>query len=174
MKKLLFMLVIFLTGVSAAANAGMYSGWSSYAANKAIDSWFRGETFTPPTTMCVALLTATPNKQTTGATASEVSDPGYVRAELPPAGTNWKGTGGETTQTASTGTTATTSNIPELTFGTTPSTTYTVTHFAVFDSCVTGFGNMIFYGQLAQSKKAVPDGYPPSIKAGQLSFTISN
>lgn len=125
---------------------------SNYLENKLLDHVLRAQSFTAPTTLCGALLTAAPTDASTGATITEASYTGYARGQLNPSASNWKGTGGETSG-ASAGTAGQIKNASVITFGTAATSGPTVvTHMAWLDSCTIGAGNVLWYGPLTNSK----------------------
>lgn len=151
------------------------AGMSNYMENELADHLFRGRSFTAPTVLCVALLTAAPSDASTGATVTEASYAGYARGQLNQSASNWKGTGGETTATDSTGTNGTVSNNSVITIGAAATSGPTVvTHFALLDSCTIGAGNVYFYSALTASK-TINNGDPaPTFAVDALTVQIDN
>lgn len=170
LKRILISLLISLTIVSASFGASM----SDYLENKVADYIFRGQAYTAPTVLCVALATAAPTDATTGATLAEAAYTGYARAALNPSVSNWKGTGLEVTG-VSAGTSGTVKNNAIITLGTAATTgPTTVTHFAVLDSCTIGAGNVLFWQALTTSK-TINNGDPaPSFAVDALTVQIDN
>lgn len=70
---------------------------SDYLENKIVDWLFRGQTYTPPTGLYVALYTAAPSDAGGG---TEVSGNNYARVNLAPSLTNWAGTQAAASTTA--------------------------------------------------------------------------
>lgn len=166
---LLGLALVFYSVLASAA------GMSNYLENELADHLFRNRSFTAPTTACVALLTAAPSDASTGATITEASYTGYARGALNQSASNWKGTGGETTATDSSGTNGTVSNNSVITIGSAATSGPTlVTHFAVLDSCTIGAGNVLFYAALTASK-TINNGDPaPTFAVDALTVQIDN
>lgn len=141
---------------------------SDFLENKLIDHILRGQPYTAPTTVYVALFTAPP---TDAAGGTEVSGGGYARVAIASSLANWAGTQGAGTVTSSTGTSGTTSNNAVITFPQSSASWGTIVGFGIFDA-LTG-GNMLIFGGLTASV-AVPSGVTASFAAGQLSFQIDN
>jgi len=143
---------------------------SNYLENKLLDHVFRGVTYTPPSTIYIALFTATPD-DTGGGT--EVSGNAYARVALNPSTTNWAATNGATTTTnPSSGTSGTTSNNSAITFPTaTPSNWGTVVAVGIFDASTSG--NLLFWGPLSASQ-VVNAGSTFSFAISQLGVQIDN
>src|SRR5690606_21366039 len=91
------------------------AAFSNYLENKIVDWLFRGQAYTPPSTIYVGLLTAAPD-DTDGGT--EVTGGSYARVAVTSSLTNWAGTQGAGTTAASSGTSGTTSNNSAITFPT--------------------------------------------------------
>ena len=151
------------------------AGISNYVENKLVDHILRGMAWTAPTTVYLALLTPEPSDASTGATISEASYTGYARGSLACSYSNWKGTGGETTNTASAGTGGASTNAAIITCGSDASSGPTiVTHFAVLDSATIGAGNVLFYAELP-SNKTINSGDPaPTFAVDALSITVTD
>lgn len=124
--------------------------------------------------------TAVWTEQTTAmraGTFTEVANAGnYSRPTLNASLTNWAGTQGAGTTTASSGTSATSSNNSTITFGSgTPSANWGVV-FGIFcsDSATYGSGNISWFYQLT-TPKTVNNGDPqPSFPAGSLTYTVDS
>lgn len=141
---------------------------TDYLENKLIDELFRGQAYTFPAGLHVGLLTAAPS-DTGGGT--EVSGNAYARQDLAPSLTNWAGTQGATTTTASTGNSGTTSNNVAITFPTPTASWGTVTHFGVWDAATSG--NLLVYGAL-NIAKTINQGDTVTFPISSLSFQIDN
>lgn len=142
---------------------------SNYLENKLIDFLFRGVSFTPPSTLYIALCTAPSAENLTGSTISEISGGNYSRVALASNTTNWSTTNNDNGATSS-GTEATTKNSVTINWN---SVTWSgsVTDIAICDS-LTG-GNLLFYSSLSSSKNvAVGDSISFAINA--LSIQIDN
>jgi len=80
---------------------------TDYLENKLIDFRFRGQPYTPPSTIYIGLFTTAPTDTGGGV---EVSGGAYSRVAVPATLAEWAGTQGLGTTTISTGTSGTTSN----------------------------------------------------------------
>lgn len=139
---------------------------SNYLRNKLIDWFHRGQTFTPPTSVFIALVSTTPSA---GSAGTPLSGTGYARVEIASSLLNWAGSQGATTTTASSGTSGTTSNNAVVDFGTAGSAWGTASHWEAYDS-LTG-GNRLFFGEIVDGG-GTPN--PRSIVLGDpVSFPIS-
>lgn len=143
------------------------SAMSDYLENKLIDQLFRGQTFTPPATLYVGLLTAAPSDVGGG---TEVSGNDYSRASVSASLTSWAGTQSTGSTTASSGTGGQTSNNASISFPTPSATWGTVTHFGVYDAA-TG-GNLLFWGALTISK-TINQADTVQFPAASLTFTLA-
>lgn len=144
------------------------SALSDYLENKLTDLIFRGQAFTAPATLYFALFTAAPSDSGGG---TEVSGGSYARASMTANLTNWSGTQGAGTTTASSGTGGASSNNNAITFPTPSANWGTVTHWGVFDAASSG--NLLMHGALTVSKN-VNNGDPaPSFAAGDLDVTFA-
>ena len=143
---------------------------SDYLENKLIDSLFRGQTYTPPTSLYVGLLNTAPS-DTGGGT--EVSAGGYARVQVSSSLANWAGTQAAGSTGASTGNTATTSNNAVISFPTPTAnwsdSTNPTRYVGIYDAA-TG-GNLLFYATLLIPKVINQDD-SISFTAGQLSFQL--
>lgn len=125
---------------------------------------FRTGSFTKPTTLAIALLTAAPNDASTGATMTEVANSGsYARVTLNPLDANWSG---------ASSTDGLTDNVADITFPTATGNWGTVTHVAILDSATHGAGNILFHGALSASK-TVNSGDTFKFLAGALDVTLA-
>jgi hypothetical protein len=141
---------------------------SNYLENKVIDWLLRGQTFTPPTPLWVALFTATPSAAGGG---TEVSGGSYTRVSLTTSGlTIWAGTQSTGSTTASSGTGGVTSNNNIINFGTTTASWGTVTSIGIFDASTAG--NLLFWGPLTTSLSC-PSGASVSFAAAAIALTIT-
>lgn len=137
--------------------------------NSLIDFLFRGQAYTPPTTIYVALFNNSPVDSSPG---SEVSGNAYARAPLACNTTNWAATNtiGSTTSPSS-GNTGTTSNNAVITFATPTGSWDTISHFGLFTAA--SGGTMLFWGALSASK-LIQTGDAVTIQAGQLQIQLDN
>jgi hypothetical protein len=142
---------------------------SDYLENKIIDAMFRGQAFTMPATIHVALHTAAPTESTGG---TEVTGGSYARVAVASSLANWAGTQAAGSTTASSGNTGTTSNNGAVTFPAPTANWGTITHFALMDASTAG--NVLFYGSLNTSKTVNSGDAAPQFAAGALSLQIDN
>jgi hypothetical protein len=143
---------------------------SDYLENKLVDFVFRGQPFTPPTTLYVALFTTADNDA--GSQRVEVSGGSYARVAVASSLANWAGTQGAGTTVASTGTSGTTSNNNSITFPAPTAGWGTVVGIGIFDAA-TG-GNELVYGALATSKTINSGDAAPLFSAAALSLQLDN
>lgn len=144
------------------------SAMSDYLENKLTDLVLRGQAFTPPATLYVALFTAAPSDSGGG---TEVTGGSYARASLTASLANWSGTQGAGTTVASSGTGGASSNNAAITFPAPTANWGSVTHIGIFDAA--SGGNLLFHGALGTAK-TVNNGDPaPSFTAGQLTNTFA-
>lgn len=136
---------------------------SNYLENKIIDFMFRGQSFTRPDNVYVALFTSSPGDAATG---TEVSGGGYARVAVSGTLANWAGTHGAGTTTVSSGSSGTTSNNNAITFPAPTANWGTVTHFALFDASTSG--NMLYWSSLTTSKTINNGDSAPRFPAGSL------
>lgn len=145
------------------------AAFSDYLENKIADWLLRAQTFTPPATQYVALLTAAPSDAGGG---TEVSGGSYARVAVTSSLANWAGTQSSGSTTASSGTGGTTSNNSALTFPAPTANWGTVTHFGVYDA--SSAGNLLWWGALTQAKTINNGDAAPSFAAAALSLQIDN
>jgi hypothetical protein len=142
---------------------------TDYLENKLIDWLFRGQTYTPPATPYVGLLTAAPS-DTGGGTEVSTSATNYARVGVAASLANWAGTSVNTGGSVSSGTNGTTSNVSAITFGVPSAAWGTITHVGIYDAA--SGGNLLAYAALTASK-TVNNGDPaPSFAANALTFQI--
>jgi hypothetical protein len=142
---------------------------TDYVENKIVDWMFRGQTFTPPASLYVGLLTAAPSDSTAG---TEVTGGSYARVAVVSSLTNWAGTQGTGTTVASSGNTATTSNNGAVTFPAPTANWGVATHFGIYDAA--SAGNLLFYAALTSSKTINNGDSAPVFNAAALTFQIDN
>jgi|SRR6185369_1547957 len=142
---------------------------SDYLENKLIDWLLRGQTFTAPTTVYIALYTANPS-DTGGGT--EVSGGSYARVAVSSSLSNWAGTQSAGSTSASSGNNGTTSNNGAITFPSPSANWGSITGMAIYDASTSG--NELFWAPLTTSK-TVNNGDPaPSFAAAALTIQIDN
>jgi len=125
-----------------------------------INHTFRGIGYTAPTTLAVALCTASPGETGTGSAMSEVTGGAYSRVSVAPGTANWAAV------SAGNGTT---NNLNTITFPTATASWGTINYVAICDA-LSG-GNMLFYGSLS-SPAVVSSGDTFTFSAGSLAVTI--
>ena len=118
---------------------------------------FRTATFTKPAALYVALHTADPLDDATGAEANYT---GYARVARAPLDANW---------TAASATDGLTDNAAAVTFGACTVGTNTVTHFAIWDAL--SAGNMLCYGALTV-QQVIAVGVTPNFPIGSIDITF--
>ncbi len=138
---------------------------SDYLENQLTDFVLRGQAFTPPTTVYVALLTAAPNDAGGG---TEVAGGSYARVAVSCNMTEWAGTQGAGTTVASSGTGGTTSNNNAINFPAPTANWGSVTHFALYDA-VSG-GNLLYHAALGTAKTINNGDAAPSFATGALTI----
>lgn len=142
------------------------AGKSDYLENKFLDWLLRGQAFTAPTNVYVALFTAAPTDAGGG---TEVSGGSYARVQVASALANWAGTQSAGSTTASSGTSGQTSNNGTITFPAPTASWGTVTHFGIFDA--SSGGNLLYWAALTTSKTVNNGDSAPSFAAGTLTIT---
>ena len=137
--------------------------------NELIDFLLRGQTYTPPATWYIGLLTAAPSDSAAG---TEVTGGSYARVGVASSLVNWAGTQGAGTTVASTGTGGTTSNNAAITFPAPTANWGTATHFG-FYTLSTG-GALKIYAALT-TPRIINSGDPaPKFNAADCTFQIDN
>lgn len=142
---------------------------SDYLENKLIDYVFRGQTFTAPTTIYVALFTANPSDSGGG---TEVSGGSYARVAVSSSLANWAGTQSAGSTVASSGTSGTTSNNATITFPAPSANWNTITGIGLFDASTSG--NLLWWGALTTSKTVNGGDAAPTFAAAALTIQIDN
>lgn len=142
---------------------------SDYLENKLIDWLLRGQTFTPPATTYVGLLTA--GASDTGG-GTEVTGGAYARVAVSSTLAAWAGTQGATTTVASTGTTATTSNNAAITYPTPTANWGSIVGMGVYDAATAG--NLLFYAALSTPKTVNNGDGAPAFPISALSLQLDN
>ncbi|SFK92207.1 hypothetical protein SAMN05216302_102119 [Nitrosomonas aestuarii] len=152
-----------LSGVSSATSL------SNYLENKLIDTFLRGQAYTMPTTVYVALATTSGSDAACG---TEVTGGSYARVAVTSSMANWAGTQGAGTTVASSGTGGTTSNNNVITFPSPTANWGQVVEFCVFDASTSG--NLLFREALTTNKTINNGDAAPSFAAGALTLQIDN
>ena len=145
------------------------SNASNYLENKLTDWLLRGQTFTPPATLYVALFTAISDGETGSVT--EVSGGSYARVAITPSLANWSGTQSAGSTSASSGTGGQSSNNAAITFPAPTANWTTVAGFGFYDA-PTG-GNLLLSAPLSASKTVSNGDAAPSFAAGALTVTFA-
>lgn len=144
------------------------SAMTNYLENKIVDWLFRGQAFTPPATMYVALFTAAPSDAGGG---TEVTGGAYARVAVVGSLANWAGTQSAGSTVASSGTGGQTSNNAAVTFPAPTANWGAVTHFALMDAA--SGGNMLAWAALTNAKTINNGDAAPSFPAGTLLATLA-
>jgi hypothetical protein len=133
--------------------------FSDYYENMIIEHMLRNQSFTPPTTIYLALFTAATGLEANSGVTGEVTGTGYARKSV-------------TLNTASGGVAT---NSATVDFGTAGSAWGTVTHVAIVDheTNTTWGTNVNVLLWKAISSKVVDSGDPVRVNAGALSLTVA-
>jgi hypothetical protein len=123
---------------------------SNYLENKLLDHTLKNTTYTPASTIYLALFTSDPGEDKTG---TEVSGGAYARKS-------------PTFATAAAGVST---NNADVLFDVATANWGTISHVAIFDAATAG--NMLYYGQLTTSK-TINTSDQLKIAAGDLSITL--
>jgi hypothetical protein len=142
---------------------------TDYMENKLIDWLFRGQSFTPPASLYIGLLTAVPTDSTPG---TEVSGGSYARVGVVGSLANWAGTQAAGSTTASSGTGGTTSNNGAITFPAPTGNWGSVTAFGIYDA--SSGGNLLAFALLTVAKTVNNGDAAPSFAAAALTFQMDN
>lgn len=142
---------------------------SNYLENKLIDQLFRGQAYSFPATLYVALLTEEDGDAGGG---TEVSGGSYARVAIACTLANWAGTQGAGTTTASNGASGTTSNNGAITFPEPTANWGVVAGFAIYDAPTAG--NLLIFGKLLAPKTINSGDAAPVFLPEQLSLQLDN
>ena len=135
----------------------MANGKSDYYQNIILNFMFGNVTYTPPTTLYIALSTAAWSAASTGSSMSEVTGGSYTRVAVTNNTTNWPG--------ASSGST---SNATVFTFPTATAGWGTIVSAYIVDASTAG--NCIYGGDLAASR-VINNGDTASFAASAVTAT---
>jgi len=163
------MLVVAAVLMTAVPQLSFATAMSDYLENRLIDAFLRGQSYTMPTTVYVALATTTGSDTSCG---TEVTGGSYARVSVTSSLANWAGTQSSGSTVASTGTNGTTSNNNAITFPAPTGNWGTVSEVCVFDASTSG--NMLFRTALTVSKTVNNGDAAPSFAAAALTFQIDN
>ena len=142
---------------------------TDYLENKLIDWLFRGQSYTPPSTLYFALFSAAAGEDGAGA---EFSGNAYARVGVVASLANFAGTQAAATTDASSGDSGKTSNNDEIEFPTPSGAWGTATHMGVFDAATEG--NLLLYGQLKAPKVIGAGAAAPKFRPGSVTFTLDD
>lgn len=142
------------------------AGKSDYLENKLIDWLLRGQAFTPPATVYIGLLTASPADAGGG---TEVTGGSYARVAVASSLANWAGTQGAGTTVASSGSSGQTSNNAAITFPAPTANWGVATHFGIYDAAAAG--NLLYWAALNTSKTINNGDAAPSFANSALTLT---
>lgn len=143
---------------------------SNYLENKVIDWLFRGQAFTPPTTLYFALFTASPTDAGGG---TEVSGGGYTRMSRACSLVNFSSTlSAADTAVSSTGTSGTTYNIADIQFPDPSANWGTVVALGIYDAA--SAGNLLYWGPVNPNKTINNGDAPAKFAASAWSFQLDN
>jgi hypothetical protein len=142
--------------------------FSNYLSNKMIDWILRGQVFTPPATVYLALATTVFTADGGGV---EVAGGSYARVASPCSLAEWAGTQAAASTTLSTGTSDATSNNAAITFPAPTAAWGTVLGLGLWDA-PTG-GNLLLFGPLTVPK-VINSGDPaPAFAPAALNLMFS-
>ena len=141
---------------------------SNFLENKLIDQIFRGQSYTFPATVYVALLTAAP---TAGGGGTEVSGGSYARVAMTSSLVNWAGTQGAGTTSASSGSSGVTSNNVAITFPAPTAPWGVIGWVGIYDAASSG--NLLFFSPLAVTKTINSGDAAPYYATGAFSIQLS-
>lgn len=144
------------------------AGMTNYLRNKILDWFHRGESFTPPASVWITLVSTTPSAATAG---TELTGTGYARQEIESTLTAWAGTHGPGTDDVSSGTSGITSNNEIIDFGTAGSVWGVTTHWELYDA--SSGGNRLMYGSIVDVSgvpvsRSINSGDPVSFPTSAL------
>jgi hypothetical protein len=120
---------------------------------------FRTASFTKPAALHIGLFTGAPSDSGGG---TEVAGGAYARVARAPLDANW---------TAASSTDGITTNAAAIVFPAPTANWGTVSHFAIFDA--SSGGNMLFHGELSQTRVINNGDAAPEFAAGALSITFN-
>lgn len=143
--------------------------FTDYLENKLVDWLVRGQTFTPPATLYVGLLTAACSDSAAG---TEVTGGSYARVAVVSSLANWAGTQSAGSTTASSGTGGATSNNAGIVFPVPTANWGVVTHFAIYDAA--SAGNQLICQPLTVQKTVNNGDAAPTFNTGALTIQVDN
>lgn len=170
MNHLITKLRLLLIGLMLAASpAAQSAALSDYLENKLLDALVRGQTYTMPATIYIALATSSGNDTACG---TEVSGGSYARVSVTSSMANWAGTQSAGSTTASSGTGGTTSNNGAITFPAPTGNWGSVSETCAFDASTSG--NLLWRVALTVPKTVNNGDAAPSFAAAALTLQIDN
>ncbi|GHV42016.1 hypothetical protein FACS1894187_24050 [Synergistales bacterium] len=138
--------------------------------NKLLDFLFRGQPYTPPATVYVAMFTTTPTDEEPG---EEPTAPSYARAPISCTLEDWSGTDSPDSQSApSSGTSGTIFNISEISFPDPQEDWGSVAYIGLFDA-PTG-GEYLFWSELTAPRDFVVGDVNIRFRPAEMSIQIDN
>jgi hypothetical protein len=137
----------------------MANGFSTYLSQKLIDVTLRGQAYTPPTNLFLALFTADPTDG--NVTANEVSALAWTTYARQATGA-WAAAGGAGGNM--------TSNSNPVQFPAVAGNAVTVSHWGIYDAS-TG-GNLLYSGAITGGSKTLNVGDVLTVSAGDLEITL--
>lgn len=132
------------------------SNESNYLNTKICDSILKGQQWTPPTAIWVALFTTVPNLDGTTGVEVSTSGTGYARQQIQQ-GSGWTGPAGNTLVY---------SNTNDIVFDTPTANWGTIRGVGMYDAQVDG--NLLYAAFLNNTKPVSASDNAPRIPAGQL------
>ncbi len=166
---LLPLLIVLVLSAAFVPQQSHATSLSNYLENKLVDAFLRGQAYTMPATVYVALATTAGSDAACG---TEVTGGSYARVAVTSSLANWAGTQGAGTTVASTGTGGTTSNNAAVTFPAPTANWGSVTEFCVLDA--SSGGNLLFRAALSAAKTINNGDAAPSFGIGSLTFQFDN
>lgn len=145
------------------------TAFSNYLEEQLIKHIFRTDSYTKPTVLAVGLCLVSPDENDTGqlslGTGQEVANSySYSRQVLNPSNANWSD--------PSAGTQGQTTNSTAITFTADGGNWGTVTSFFIADNASYDSGNILFYGDLSESR-TINDRVSFTISIGSLGITFN-
>ncbi len=150
------------------------AGFTNFLRNKLIDWFMRQESFDPPESIYIALVTSAPTAASAGTEVGTGGGSNYGRVEIESSLESWAGTQAALSEDVSSGTSGTTSNNTSINFGTAGTSWGTVSHWEAYDASTSG--NRLFYGTIVDgngsaSPRSISAGDPVSFPASALQVT---
>lgn len=169
LKRIAVLAAVSLALCMAIAPSARAGALTDYLENKLVDYLLRGQTFTPPDTLYVGLLTGACSDSSAG---TEVTGGSYARVAVTPSMTNFAGTQSSGSTSTSSGSGGTTSNNVALTFPAPTADWGSISGWGLYDA--SSGGNQWICATLAITKTVNNGDAPPSFSVGSLSVQIDN